>query len=395
MITNADLSPTNSLCDVSAYRAVAASPLEWSSALAYEQLPTPYIGIDGATVLQNIHRLSEYCKDKEIAFRPHAKTHKSRVIGQFQIEAGALGLTVAKAGEFDTFAGANIDRLIAYPAINPGVLRVACNREVAAQAFFTVDSPEAVLMLAEAACNTYQPLRVLVDADVGMGRTGVTTVKESLALAQQIDLLPQLQLAGLFVYPGHVWAPPAEQSDSLSDVSSKIDAHLETWRAKGLQASIVSAGSTPTAYQSHLVPAITEIRSGTYVYNDMNTVRGGFCQLDDCAARVIATVVSMAVPGQMVLDCGSKVLAIDRCIPSPTSGFGFLPDYPQATIAALSEEHAQVDITECDRAPKLGERVQIVPNHVCPVINLSNEAWWFGNHHAPLPLPIDARGQSR
>ncbi|QDU56875.1 alanine racemase [Aeoliella mucimassa] len=386
---------TAKLCDVGPYAELAAKPCTWPQVLEYDRLATPYLAIDGAMVLQNIRRLSEYCQSKGVKFRPHTKTHKSRVLAQFQCDAGAIGLTVAKAGEFETFASSEIDRLIAYPAISPGARRIAGDPQQSASGLFTVDSQQAVECLIEASSSAKLPLRVLVDADVGMGRTGVSTPAESLALAEQVDRATNLHLAGLFVYPGHVWAPPGEQQQPLEVVADIIDSHLQLWASKGFAAEIVSAGSTPTAYQSHLVKSVTEIRSGTYVYNDMNTVRGGFCEFNSCAARVIATVVSTAVPGQVVLDSGSKALAIDRCIPAPDSGHGFLPDYPQAVITALSEEHAQVAIGECDRAPKLGERVQIVPNHICPVINLTNEAWWFGSEQSPIELPIDARGKSR
>ncbi len=383
------------LCDVSSYLPADALPVDWRQVLDCGKLLTPFIAIDGTTAVNNIRALSEYCSKWEIAFRPHAKTHKSRMIAQLQLNAGAVGLTVAKSGEFDTFDGANVDRLIAYPPIAPGALRVAGDSEVSDLAIFAVDSREAIDSLTERVASAAKPLRVLVDVDVGMRRTGVLTTQQSLALAQQIDLSPNLHLAGLFVYPGHVWSPPSQQETELQAVSSGIGDHLQAWAAKGLQAEIVSGGSTPTAYQSHLVKSLTEIRAGTYVYNDMNTFRGGFCDLTACAARVIATVVSTAVPGQVVLDSGSKALAIDRCIPAPHTGFGYLPDYPNATITALSEEHAQVAIGECDAAPQIGERVQVIPNHICPVMNLANEAWWFLRNREPVVLPIDARGRSR
>ena len=149
-------------------------------------------------------------------------------------------------------------------------------------------------------------------------------------------------------------------------------------------ALIVSGGSTPTAYQSHLIPQLTEIRPGTYIYNDMNTVRGGFCTLDDCAARIICTVVSNAVPNQIVLDAGTKTLTSDACIPARDSGHGFIVEYPQAKIVALSEEHGQVDVSRCDHQPDLGQRVTVIPNHICPCVNLQNDVWWNERTHPSL-----------
>jgi D-serine deaminase-like pyridoxal phosphate-dependent protein len=168
---------------------------------------------------------------------------------------------------------------------------------------------------------------------------------------------------------------------------------LSHWRRSGLEARIVSGASTPTAYQSHLVGHLTEIRPGTYVYNDMNCVRGQCAALDDCAARILATVVSTAVPGQVVLDAGSKTLTSDRCGPAPDSGHGHVLEYPQAKITKLSEEHAQVDVTACDRAPKVGERVTVIPNHICPCVNLQDQVWWKEEGSPPRAIMVEARGK--
>ena len=136
----------------------------------------------------------------------------------------------------------------------------------------------------------------------------------------------------------------------------------------------------------------TEIRAGTCVYNDLNIVRGGFGSLDGCAASVVATVVSDAVAGQVILDAGSKSLTMDRCGPAPDSGHGLVVEYPDAIVAKLTEEHAQVDVTRCDVRPRVGERVTVIPNHVCPVVNLFDRAWWHEVDGSLAVLPIDARG---
>src|SRR4029079_14323250 len=101
------------------------------------------------------------------------------------------------------------------------------------------------------------------------------------------------------------------------------------------------------------VPQLTEIRPGTYIFNDMNTVRGGFCTLDDCAAHVVATVVGNAVPGKVVIDAGTKTLTSDRNVTQPESGFGHVVEFPFAKVVRLSEEHGELDVSECDRAPRV------------------------------------------
>jgi D-serine deaminase-like pyridoxal phosphate-dependent protein len=179
----------------------------------------------------------------------------------------------------------------------------------------------------------------------------------------------------------------------LQLVANKLNDALNLWDNHGLPARIISGGSTPTAYTSHLIDSVNEIRPGTYIFNDMNIVRGGFCQLEDCAARVVTTVVSTAVPGQVVLDAGSKTLTSDRCGPAPDSGHGYVVEYPQAVITKLTEEHGQVDIRKCSPAPKLGERVTVIPNHICPCINLQDTIWAMHPDSSLTPLAVDARGK--
>ena len=125
----------------------------------------------------------------------------------------------------------------------------------------------------------------------------------------------------------------------------------------------------------------------------MNCVRGDCATLEECAARIIATVVSSAVPGQIVLDCGGKTLTSDRCGPASESGHGYIVELPDAKIAKLSEEHAQVDVSMCPIVPKIGERVSVIPNHICPCVNLQDVVWWKEPGEPAVPQPVSARGK--
>jgi D-serine deaminase-like pyridoxal phosphate-dependent protein len=125
----------------------------------------------------------------------------------------------------------------------------------------------------------------------------------------------------------------------------------------------------------------------------MNTVHGGFAAIEDCAARIVATVVSDAVPGQIVIDAGSKTLAADRCVSAPDSGHGYVIEYPDAQITKLTEEHGQVCVSRCTRRPRIGEQVTIIPNHICPCINLQKRVWWHGAGGDLQPVTVDARGK--
>jgi D-serine deaminase-like pyridoxal phosphate-dependent protein len=357
-----------------------------------EQLATPALIVDGPTTVRNLARMAEYAESHDLDLRPHTKTHKSRQIADLQMEAGAVGLTAAKVGEAELMSEVAGDILLAYPAVDP--VRTARLAHLAGHVTLRVaiDSQECAKRLGAAANRAKTTIGILVDLDVGMGRTGLQTSSEALRLAQFVDGTPGLRLDGLFCYPGHIQMPIAQQAAPLEAVSKKLAITLDLLADHGLEARIVSGGSSPTAYQSHLVSEYTEIRPGTYIYNDMNGVRGGFCTLEDCAARIVCTVVSTAVPGQVVIDAGTKTLTSDLCGPSPTSGHGYIVEYPEAIIAKLTEEHGQVDIRACSGAPKIGERVTVIPNHICPCVNLQDTAWWRGDDGELLELPIDARG---
>lgn len=357
-----------------------------------DQLATPAMVVDSRTVFRNIERLAAYGDEHDLDIRPHTKTHKSRELARLQIAAGAVGLTAAKVGEAELMAEVSDDILLGYPAIDPA--RTARLAQLARHVTLrvAVDSKFGAKRIGEAANRARTTVGILVDIDVGMGRTGVQTADEALSIAQFVDSSPGLRLDGLFCFPGHIVETPADQAPALEAMSIKLAHTIDLWADHGLQARIVSGGSTPTAFQSHLVGELTEIRPGTYIYNDINTVRGGFCQLEDCAAHIHSTVVSTAVPGQVVIDAGSKTLTSDRCSPAPDTGHGYILEYPDAVIRRLSEEHAQVDIRACPRAPELGERVRVIPNHICPCVNLQDAVWWRDESGELIELTIDARG---
>lgn len=363
-----------------------------SQRFTIHDLPTPALVIDGALARRNIERLASYGAAHKLSIRPHTKTHKSRYLAQLQLENGAGGLTVAKVGEAQVMVDVCQDILLAYPALDSYRTEQLAKLAHTTTLHVAVDSRLAVDGLAQAAQRESSTIGILVDVDVGMGRTGVQSPQAALELAQHVDQTPGVRLDGIMCYPGHIWNAKDGQAEPLAKVSAKLAEVIDLWSRHGLTAKIVSAGSTPTAYQSHLVPQFTEIRPGTYIFNDLNEAYAGFCELEDCAAKIICTVISTAVPKQVVLDAGSKTFTSDRCIFAPDSGYGRIVEHPEAKIVKLSEEHGQTDVSACDRVPQLGERVSVIPNHICPCVNLQDNIWWFENNEL-RPLPVDARGK--
>jgi D-serine deaminase-like pyridoxal phosphate-dependent protein len=315
-------------------------------------------------------------------------------MARLQLDAGAVGLTVAKAGEAVTMGEVCNDLFVAYPALDPWRREKLAHLARTHTVRVGFDSTEAADLLGAAAREAGVTLGALVDLDVGVHRTGVQSPADALALAQHVTRTPGLRLDGIMCYPGQIKQPVAEQPALLSPVAALLQETLDLWRRSGLEAKTVSGGSSPTAFQSHMVPQLTEIRPGTYIYNDMSQVACGYSTFDDCAARLSCTVVSTAVPGKFVIDAGSKALTQDRRADNPdTAGFGHVVEYPQAKIAKLTEEHGEVDASQCPGRPKVGDRVHVIPNHICPCVNLQTMVWVRDEGGNLEPMQIDARGQ--
>ncbi|MCE9589343.1 MAG: alanine racemase [Planctomycetes bacterium] len=358
-------------------------------------IPTPALVIDEPTARRNLTRLAQYAKGKGLGVRPHTKTHKSLLMAREQLKAGAVGLTVAKVGEAEVMAKVGEDLLLAYPALDPArtgrIAALARDKTIRV----AVDSAFAADALADAARRAGATIGILVDIDVGFHRTGMQTPAQALALAQHVSKTKSLRLDGLFFYPGHIVAKPDEQTAILAPIEAMLEETITLWKKNGLEAKIVSGGSTPTGTQSHHLKALTEIRPGTYIYYDRNCITGNWCAIDDVAAVIVCTVISDAVPGKCVLDAGTKTFTSDRLVGDATNqhGSGLIIEYPQAKIVRCSEEHAEVDLSLCDRRPKLGDRVRVIPNHICPCVNLQDQMYLRHEDGTIETLPIEGRGK--
>jgi D-serine deaminase-like pyridoxal phosphate-dependent protein len=356
-------------------------------------VPTPALIVDLVKTHANIQSIADYARSHGIDYRPHTKTHKSVRIASMQKEVGAVGLTAAKVGEAQVFADVYDDLLIAYPALDRArtgpLARLAQTHTVRV----AVDSALAVESLAAAAKTEDVTIGILVDIDTGGHRTGLQTPQLALDLAQLSDRTAGARFDGLFTYLGHVHEPPDQQGPSLAASNAILQETLDLYKDSGLACPIVSGGSSPTALQTHLMPAVNDLRCGMNVYQDRGLVENGYARREQCAASVVCTVVSNAVPDKCVLDAGSKALTQDLIRGDKRRGHGVIVEYPDATITHLTEEHAEVNLSGCARRPKLAERVTIIPNHICPVVNLFDHAWARDGGDELEPMPTEARGK--
>jgi D-serine deaminase-like pyridoxal phosphate-dependent protein len=336
-----------------------------------QDLETPAIVVDLGILEANIRSMGQYCDGHGVALRPHTKTHKIPAIARMQVDAGCRGITVAKVGEAEVMAEAGFDDiLLHYPAFGDSKLDRLAHLARDHKIIAAVDSLTTAEAMSRAAVRAGSKLRVLAEFDSGLRRCGVGSPEAVEGLAQGITKLPNIDFAGVSTFPGHIWDEPSQQAGALADLSEKFASMLERMRRSGIECEIVSSGSTPTARKSHMVKSLTEIRPGTYVFNDRNSMGVGACTLDDCALRVLVTVVSVAVSGRAIVDGGSKTFSSDRWLSSAKNGFGHIIEHPEIEFASMSEEHGHLDIGDSDYVPKIGDRLSIIPNHVCSCVNL-------------------------
>jgi D-serine deaminase-like pyridoxal phosphate-dependent protein len=346
-----------------------------------DDLETPVPVVDVDRLEQNIARLQTYLDEHKIANRPHIKTHKIPAIAKRQMDAGAVGITCQKVSEAELMADAGFDNIfLPYNIIGAKKLQRLTALAARVQLSLTADSAFTVTGLSDAAQQAGLSLNVLVECDTGAYRCGVQSPAEAAELARLIDKLPNLHFGGLMTYP---------TNEHLDTFVRETRSLLKEDR---LHIERVSGGGTPCMWEAHTHPELTEHRAGIYVYGDRLTLRSGAVALDTCALRVYATVVSRPTADRGILDAGSKSLSSDL---HGLDGYGYICEYTDAIIYALSEEHGHVDFSACARKPEIGERVSIIPNHCCTVTSLFDEVIGVRGNMVDVTWQVAARGTVR
>lgn len=340
-------------------------------------LDTPSVLIDLDKMERNIQRMQAHCDSLGLKFRPHIKTHKIPDIAKIQIEAGAIGIACQKVSEAEVFASAGLNDIqLPYNIVGSQKTARLADLALYNKVMVSADHVDVIAGLAEAAKANEMSIRVMVDLVTEVQRTGAP-VEEVVNLAQKIDADENLHFMGLLVYPSNPIIRPVVQEA------------LELLNKAGIGVEIVSGGGIGAARHAAEMPELTEIRVGTYVYNDWGTVRKGWAELDDCAMSVWATVVSRPTNDRAILDSGNKTLAADQF----EGEHGCILEYPGARIYKLNEEHGYVDLSACDERPSIGDRVRVIPVHTCVVSNLHDQVYGVRGDDIEVIWPVAARGK--
>ena len=366
-------------------------------------LETPAVLVDRTVLERNVARAAQIAREAGVVLRPHAKTHKSLAIARLQMDAGAVGLTVAKTAEAMVFLEGGIrDVTVAHPLIDPRKITrlLEAARRTGSRVRVICNSMHGVEMLGSSAAALGAMLDVLVKVDVGLHRCGVDPAgPDGVDLARAIDAHAALRFDGLLSHAGHAYG--AEGPEAVRD-AAKAERRIMTEMADriahgGIAVPSISVGSTPTVWLGQSFAGLSEIRPGNYVFMDLTQVSLGVASRQDLALSVLATVVSKNAR-YAIVDAGSKVLSSDRGPHGSTrvSGYGLATRVSdpgdEIVVASLSEEHGF--LAHEGRPIAIGERFRIWPNHACPIVNLARALCVMDGSLCDQTWPIEARAHS-
>ncbi len=356
-------------------------------------IPTPFLVVQEEVLDANINRIHDYARSHGFAVRPHVKTHKSLHIAGTQLQAGAAGIAVAKVGEAEVMSRlGDVDITVAYPAVGEDrakrIARLARTHRIRV----AVDSTYLMDALSDAALESGSEIGIHVMFDAGLHRCGYADPETVTRLAAYAERMKGLRYDGIQLYLGHLYGEAAHESRSFDAINKQWKPVYEALCHADLCPHMVSSGSTPSLFNTHMVEHVNELRVGTAVLNDYFVMYFGHCSLEQCAARVVATVVSDATPGQVIIDAGSKSLSAKQMLRNERLTLGYIVEYPEARLFRLHEEHGWIDTSRCMKAPHMGQRLSIIPVNIALCMNLYDTFYILRSNGTTECMKVDARG---
>lgn len=358
-------------------------------------VPTPALLLDLDAFEDNIAKMAAHLAARNKAFRPHGKTHKCPEVARALIKAGAVGCCAARLSEAEVFAEAGIPGLLITTAVigKDKIARAMALANTAPDTIFVVDDRQNVRDINDAAGRRGEPIKLAVD--LFFGRTGITPGQPAVELAQLIDSLPNVTFVGLQSYDGaaaHTTPFDARSTRTKTTMGKAVETRAMIERA-GMACPLVTGGSTGTYRFDAENPGMTELQPGSFVFMDMEYGQIGGPDGSEYrdfknALTVVTTVVSRP-PGLAIVDGGYKAFATDR---------PFTPravDLDGVTYAWAGDEHGRLDVSQAGREIKLGDRIEFIPPHIDPTVNLFDNIYALRGDQVEAVWPVAARGKSQ
>jgi D-serine deaminase-like pyridoxal phosphate-dependent protein len=351
-------------------------------------IPTPALIVDVNALDRNIRRMAAFFQPRRCRLRPHFKAHKTPEIARRQLAAGSCtGLTCATVFEAEVAARLTGDVLIANEIV--GAERCARVAALAGRITVTIaiDSVAGLEQIGASARASGVTIGAIVDVNVGQNRCGVAPGDEAVSLARRIAAEPGIELRGLMGYEGHAVGIPnrAEREAAVRQSMAQLVRTANIFSEAGLSTTIVSAGGTGSYDISSTIEGITEIQAGSYALMDTDYGRLGLPF--EHALAVLGTIISRPAADRCVADSGHKACTKDHGNPS-------VKDLPGASVLTLNDEHATIALTSpC--ALRIGDRIQLLPSHIDPTINLHDVLYAVDGDTVVDVWPVAARGYQR
>jgi D-serine deaminase-like pyridoxal phosphate-dependent protein len=346
-----------------------------------DELDTPAMIIDLDILEKNIRDMQERCNRIPIALQVHTKTHKNPEIARMQLRQGAVGICCQKLGEAEVMVAGGIEENILIPYNIVGEQKLVRLARLARRARLTVavDSEYTARGISEQLKKDGASVGVLVEIDTGGKRTGVQSPQAAVELAQTVSRLPNLELRGIMTYPSRIEAKPV------------MEETIELFRRAGLPLTEISGGGTGAEAVSKEI-GCNVTRSGSYAFEGLERINTTTNPPNpvSCATRVIVTVVSTPTPERIIIDAGQK--GFERNPPNP---YGYVVEYPEARIYAMSVEHGHVDVSACSHRFRVGERLMVIPQHQETTLNLHEEVYGVRKGRIEVVWPVAGRGKMR
>ena len=365
----------------------------------YERIDTPSLLIDLDRAEKNIRDMQAYADKMGVKLRPHTKTHKMPYFAKKQVDAGACGIAVAKIGEAEVMAEQGItDILIANEIVGIAKYERLLKLHEKITIRSGVDNCFQIDQIEQVFENSSRPYEVLIELEVGENRTGVITDEQLINLVEYIKTKKHVILKGIFSHEGHTYkAPDRETAKILAEESYKRTLRAaDLIRKCGVEIEIVSIGATPSIMNHAFMEGITELRLGTYIFMDMGQGKA-IQDYSRCAATVLATIISKPTDTRVVTNAGAKALVPQNRSEGicSTGGFGCMKGDESVVIANMFDEHGIIEDQAFHDKVSIGEKVEIIPSHVCPTVNLYDEAVLVSKGEVLETVPILCRGKTK
>jgi D-serine deaminase-like pyridoxal phosphate-dependent protein len=356
-----------------------------------DELDTPALCIDLDAMEANIRAMAARCREHGVGWRPHSKAHKSPAIAQLEITAGALGVTCAKLGEAEVMADAGVDDiLIANQIVGPAKMRRLVRLCTVARPIVAVDDWAQVRPMSEAMSVNGVRLRVIIEVDIGMHRSGAAPGEPTMRLAEQVMRSPGLEFAGIMGYEGHLLQledPEQKEREIRAAIRTLVDQRDALVRA-GMPCPIVSAGGTGSCAITMTCPGVTELQAGGLIF--MDAFYRHRCHVRDFqfALKLITTVVSRPTPERAIVDAGRKTHYMDSHPP-------LVIGREDIRFVRLSAEHGQLELGPSAQDLKVGDRLEFIPGYSDFTTVMHDEFYGFRDGKLEIIWPLVGRGKIR